>query len=167
MATWRRLGIGNIRLLVPAALLLAALTLLSSPALAQSPPDTPSSVTVDRSDGSLTASWKAPARAETYHVTYSSDGGAELAPRRSESSQQLHHHQRSGQLQVLHCGSARPKLGRRQRMAQLLRHRPVQPARASTHAQAARNARRDRRLTLRRRSLTPSGTPSEERPATT
>ena len=76
MATWRRLGIGNIRLLVPAALLLAALTLLSSPALAQSPPDTPSSVAVDRSDGSLTAYWKAPARAESYHVTYSSDGGA-------------------------------------------------------------------------------------------
>ncbi len=57
------------------ALLLAALALLSSPALAQSPPDTPSSVAVDRSDGSLTASWKAPARAESYHVTYSSDGG--------------------------------------------------------------------------------------------
>ena len=39
------------------------------------PPDTPTAVTVNRGDGTLNASWKAPARAETYHITYSSDGG--------------------------------------------------------------------------------------------
>ncbi len=37
-------------------------------------------------------------------------------------------------------------------MAKLLCHRPVQPAQAPASAQAARNARRDIRLTLRRRA---------------
>ena len=58
------------------ALVLAALTLSASPALAQSPPDSVSSVSVSRSDGSLTASWSAPAGATKYHVTYSDDGGS-------------------------------------------------------------------------------------------
>ena len=40
-----------------------------------SPPDTVSSVTVTRSDGSLTASWDAPDGATKYHVTYTDDGG--------------------------------------------------------------------------------------------
>ena len=40
------------------------------------PPETPSSVTVTRTDGSLTASWPAVDGATSYHVTYSSDGGA-------------------------------------------------------------------------------------------
>ena len=40
------------------------------------PPTTPSSVSVTRSDGSLTASWPAVAGATSYHITYSSDGGA-------------------------------------------------------------------------------------------
>ena len=59
------------------ALLVGALMFTPPPPLleANSPPDTPSHVTVNRSDGSLTASWKAPARSETYHITYSSDGG--------------------------------------------------------------------------------------------
>ena len=39
-------------------------------------PATPSSVSVTRSDGTLTASWPAVAGATAYHVTYSSDGGA-------------------------------------------------------------------------------------------
>ena len=39
------------------------------------PPETPSSVSVTRSDGSLTASWPAVAGATSYHITYSSDGG--------------------------------------------------------------------------------------------
>ena len=39
------------------------------------PPATPSSVTVTRSDGSLTATWDAPDGATKYHVTYSDDGG--------------------------------------------------------------------------------------------
>ena len=33
-------------------------------------------MTVTRADGSLTASWPAVAHATSYHVTYSSDGGA-------------------------------------------------------------------------------------------
>ena len=40
------------------------------------PPATPSSVSVTRSDGALTASWPAVPHATSYHVTYSSDGKA-------------------------------------------------------------------------------------------
>ena len=40
------------------------------------PPDTPASVTVARSDGSLDASWDAVKGATSYHITYSSDNGA-------------------------------------------------------------------------------------------
>ncbi len=40
------------------------------------PPDSPSSVSVTRSDGQLTASWPAVSGATSYHVTYSSTGGA-------------------------------------------------------------------------------------------
>ena len=40
------------------------------------PPDTPASVTVVRSDGSLDASWDAVKGATSYHITYSSDNGA-------------------------------------------------------------------------------------------
>ena len=57
-------------------LLMAAFALSASPALAESPPRTPSSVSVSRSDGSLTASWPAVKNATSYHVTYSDDGGA-------------------------------------------------------------------------------------------
>ena len=39
-------------------------------------PATPTSVTVTRSDGTLTASWPAVAGATSYHITYSSDSGA-------------------------------------------------------------------------------------------
>ena len=39
-------------------------------------PETPSSVSVTRADGSLTATWPAVKHATSYHVTYSSDGGA-------------------------------------------------------------------------------------------
>ena len=39
-------------------------------------PATPSSVSVTRADGSLTASWPTVSFATSYHVTYSSDGGA-------------------------------------------------------------------------------------------
>ena len=49
---------------------------VSGTALAQSnPPATPSSVTLTRADGTVTASWDAPAGATKYHVTYSTDGG--------------------------------------------------------------------------------------------
>ena len=39
-------------------------------------PDTPSSVSVSRSDGALNASWPAVEHATSYHITYSSDGKA-------------------------------------------------------------------------------------------
>ena len=49
----------------------------SDTALAQSnPPATPSSVTLTRADGTVTASWDAVSGATKYHVTYSSDGKA-------------------------------------------------------------------------------------------
>ena len=53
-----------------------ALTLSASTVSAQSAPGTPSSVTVTRADGTLSASWDAVDGATSYHVTYSSDGGA-------------------------------------------------------------------------------------------
>ena len=58
-----------------AALLLAALLFLPSIPLAQSPPSTPSSVSLTRADGTVTANWPAPDGATKYHVTYSTDGG--------------------------------------------------------------------------------------------
>ena len=64
------------RLAASLALALIALTILPSTALAKSPPGTPSSVSVTRADGTLTASWPAVSGATHYHVTYSSTGGA-------------------------------------------------------------------------------------------
>ena len=56
--------------------LLAALVFYPPPPIfAQSPPETPASVTVTRADGSLTASGYAVANATKYHITYTSDGG--------------------------------------------------------------------------------------------
>ena len=55
--------------------LLAVALLISSPALAQSPPAAVGSVTLTRADGTVTASWDAPAGATKYHVTYTNDGG--------------------------------------------------------------------------------------------
>ena len=57
------------------ALLLAALMFLPSVALAQSPPGTPSSVTVTRADGTLAVSGYAVSNATKYHITYTSNGG--------------------------------------------------------------------------------------------
>ena len=56
-------------------MLLAAL-LLATHALAQSPPGTVGTITVTRTDGTLTASWDAPTNAAAYHVTYSTNHGA-------------------------------------------------------------------------------------------
>ena len=41
---------------------------------APAPPGTPSSVTVTRADGTVTATWPAPAGATSYHVTYTDNG---------------------------------------------------------------------------------------------
>ena len=46
------------------------------PIFAQSPPETPSSVTVTRADGTLTASGYAVSGAAKYHITYTTDNGA-------------------------------------------------------------------------------------------
>ena len=60
-----------------AVLLLAGvLAAVASPAAAQSAPAAPSSVTVTRADGTVTASWPEVASASSYHVTYSTTGGA-------------------------------------------------------------------------------------------
>ena len=61
---------------VIAALLGAALLLAYAGvplAEAQSPPATPSSVSLSRADGTVTASWPAVSGATKYHITYSSD----------------------------------------------------------------------------------------------
>ena len=65
----------------PAVILaVAAAALLFLPGIASAqPPATPSSVSVTRADGTLTATWDAPDGATSYHVTYSSDGGGSWA----------------------------------------------------------------------------------------
>ncbi len=55
------------------ALLVASVVLSPSPAQADQPPATPSSVTVTRADGTLTATWPAADNATGYHITYSSN----------------------------------------------------------------------------------------------
>ena len=65
------------RLMLGAAVLLiifAALA-LALPAAAKQTPAMPSSVSLTRADGSLTASWDAVSGADSYHVTYTTDGG--------------------------------------------------------------------------------------------
>ena len=57
------------------AVLLAALLLLATHAWAQSPPGGVGAITVTRGDGTLTATWKAPANAAAYHVTYTTNNG--------------------------------------------------------------------------------------------
>lgn len=52
------------------------LTFSSSNVLAQQRPGTPSSVSVKRGAGTLTASWPPVADAASCHITYSSDSGA-------------------------------------------------------------------------------------------
>ena len=74
-STWLNWRVAALFALTIAALTLAALTLLPSIALAQSPPNTPSAVTVTRGDGSITASGYAVGGATKYHITYSTDGG--------------------------------------------------------------------------------------------
>ena len=58
-----------------AAVLVAWVTLISVPALAQSPPGAVGSVSVTREDGTVTADWNAVSGATKYHVTYTTDGG--------------------------------------------------------------------------------------------
>ena len=62
------------RLAALLALMLAALILLPSITLANSPPATPASVTLTRTGNTITVVWT-PAGAAKYHATYSSDGG--------------------------------------------------------------------------------------------
>ena len=45
-----------------------------TPTPAPDPPDTPSSVTITRGDGTVTASWPAVSGATKYHITYSANG---------------------------------------------------------------------------------------------
>ena len=66
------------------ALLLAALALAPSLALAQSPPGSVSSVTLTRADGTVTADWPAVSGATKYHVTYTTNGGASWSLAASE-----------------------------------------------------------------------------------
>ena len=55
--------------------LLAVLFAVTAPASGQEAPATPSSVSVTRGDGTLSASWPAVAGATSYHITYSDNGG--------------------------------------------------------------------------------------------
>ncbi len=62
-------------LALTAALLIPTIAQPAQAASEETPPATPSSVSVTRADGTLTASWAAVDGATSYHVTYSSDGG--------------------------------------------------------------------------------------------
>ena len=81
-AVQTRLHPGSLPLLALAAAGLLALLFvtlsmssLPGPSEANSAPATPASVSLTRADGTVTASWDAPAGAAKYHVTYSTDGG--------------------------------------------------------------------------------------------
>ena len=117
--------------LLTASLLFAVLAISSSPVLAKSKPGTPSSVSVTRSDGTLNASWKAPAHAETYHITYSSDGG------NSWSLAALNHPNNSITISGVDnsksyiVGVRARNSGGDSDWRNILRHRAVQPAQAS------------------------------------
>ena len=67
---WSRLRTAALLVLLTAVMLISA---APSAALAQQAPGHVGSVSVTRADGSLTASWNAPAGATKYHVTYTSD----------------------------------------------------------------------------------------------
>ena len=68
------IGLLSLALLLTLAALVALLP--PSPAVeAQSVPATPSSVTLTRADGTVTASWPAVSGATKYHVTYTTDNG--------------------------------------------------------------------------------------------
>ena len=72
----RRGGPTRTRRLILAALALALAATVDAPtADAQSTPGTPASVSVERGDGTLTASWAAVAGADRYHVTYTTNNG--------------------------------------------------------------------------------------------
>ena len=73
--TIRNTGRSRLRTVALLALLTAVMLISAAPsaALAQQAPGHVGSVSVTRSNGSLTASWNAPAGATRYHVTYTSD----------------------------------------------------------------------------------------------
>ena len=71
---WRTAALGGLAAL--ALIVSAGVFAQASAAEAKSPPATVSSVSVTRADGTLTASWDASSGAESYHVTYSANGGA-------------------------------------------------------------------------------------------
>ena len=58
------------------AILVGIVLFNASDTVAQSPPVNPYPVTVTRADGTLIATWPADDNATSYHITYSSDGGA-------------------------------------------------------------------------------------------
>ena len=67
------------RAVVAFAVLAAGIGAATAPTGAQSglsAPATPSSVSLSRADGTVTATWPAAAHAATYHVTYTTDSGA-------------------------------------------------------------------------------------------
>ena len=103
-------------------------------------PETLSSVSVSRADGSLTAAWPAVEHATSYHITYSSDGGA------SWSLAALNHPDASitvtglDNTSDLHRRRPRPQRQRRQQLAQLRPRRALRPAHAGSHAGAYRDA---------------------------
>ncbi len=70
-----RLAVRAMSLAIVVALAVALSPSSAPVQAADPPPGTPSSVSVTRSNGALTASWDAVKYATSYHITYSSDGG--------------------------------------------------------------------------------------------
>ena len=73
-----------------------------TPPPATQPPATPSSVTVTRGDGTVTASGYAVSNAAKYHITYSSNGGYSWTAASGNHNRNQHHHHRRRQRQELH-----------------------------------------------------------------
>ena len=69
-------GLAALLLMLSVGALLVSVAAPGAGATSDQPPGSVGSVSVSRADGSLTASWSAPSGARSYHVTYSSDGGA-------------------------------------------------------------------------------------------
>ena len=122
----------------------------SPPAGPYTPPGTPetpappgpvAAVSVTRADGSLTASWDAPDRATSYHITYRAhDGNWQLAALNHTGTSIQHHDQRRRQHQDVHRRRARAEQQRRQQLAQFAARRAVHAAADARSTRPARHA---------------------------
>ena len=97
-----------------------------------------SSVTVTRTDGTVTASWDAPSGAAKYHVTYNDGTGWHAPVSGHDNWPSTQHNLRRRQRQDLRRRRPRRERRRLERLGQLTRRRPLHPA---EHARSARSGK--------------------------